>query len=155
MNNTNNFEKYYINELQYYQLKQVNKSTFKIINNYIMRIYALFKDIERYIQNPYKLLELADKKKFECEYHYQSILYILDKSEKETVANNGNLETIRIFYEDAVETINNIKWDYWYLMFENFRGVSENFDICECLTEEGKKELEKGSKVLEIELEKL
>lgn len=149
-------KKYCLNEYQYEQVKIVNKLAYKILSKYIASLYVLFKDISMYVKEPSDLVNLIKQKEFKLKNQYQTIQYILELYQNEPIPNgDNNIGNLRYYYIDVYEKIRIMLWDYFLIVFENFREVYECFEIDRCLKEAGKEKLEKVSKEIEAEYNEL
>ncbi len=92
-----NNKKYCLYEYQYIHIKEINKISLEILKEFVIELYKLLPETEKYFNNPYRVIGKLDEIFFVGEYYYQATNYILDLS-------NNNEEMVKYYYKDA--------WDF-------------------------------------------
>lgn len=100
MENSDDVNKqYYLNELQYKKIKQINKTSFEILNDFVNGVYEMFKNIDEYFVNSYKVIAKLEEISFVGKYYFQAIDYLLDVSDNQMILDKK--EMLRYYYADA------------------------------------------------------
>lgn len=107
MENRDSFNKqYHLSEIRYKKIKQINITSFEILNDFVNGVYEMFKNIDEYFVNSYKVIAKLEEISFVGKYYFQAIDYLLDVPDNQMLINKEeNREMLRYYYADA--------WNYF------------------------------------------